>query len=258
MGVSDVQLWRSELLRAVPHGFAGRKGGNSTGLYASLNCGPHVGDHPWTVDLNRATAMDAVMPSAALVGVRQVHGRDCATVAIGRAGHRTLEGDALVTDQPGALLAILTADCAPVLLADVEAGVVGAAHAGWRGALAGVTDATVEAMGMLGAQAERIVAAVGPCIARASYEVDAAMLGAFVADDRENERFFTDGRPGRWQFDLEAYVAHRLARAGVRRVELMGLDTYAREGDFFSHRRATHRGEAQCGRQVAMIGVESR
>jgi len=150
---------------------------------------------------------------------------------------------------------VVTADCAPVLLADTEAGVVGAVHAGWRGAAAGVTDQAIAAMISLGARVERIAAAVGPCIARASYEVDQAFVERLLADDPENERFFADGPNDRPQFDLEAYVVARLAAAGVRRVEASSLDTYALQDRFFSYRRATHRGEPTYGRQISIIGL---
>ena len=135
-----------------------------------------------------------------------------------------------------------------------EAGVVGAAHAGWKGALGGVTDAVIEAMERLGGRRERITAAIGPCIARASYEVDDMFFARFAAADRENERFFADGRrPGHHQFDIEAYVAARLAAAGLTRIEALGLDTYANESRFFSFRRSTHRGEPGYGRQCSLI-----
>jgi polyphenol oxidase len=153
------------------------------------------------------------------------------------------------------LLGILTADCTPVLLADQQAGVVGAAHAGWKGALGGVTDAVIATMESLGADRSRIVAAIGPVIARASYEVDDAFARRFETDDPANERFFSAGRPGHHQFDLEAYVAARLAAAGIGRVEALGLDTYADPDRFFSFRRATHRGEPGYGRQISLIGV---
>jgi hypothetical protein len=161
----------------------------------------------------------------------------------------------MVTDRPGLALGILTADCAPVLLADRDAGVIGAAHAGWKGAFGGVTDSTLAAMERLGARRGRIVAAVGPCIARASYEVDEAFLTRFAAADPDNERFFTPGRAGHHQFDLEAYVANRLAAAGVRTIELLGLDTYGDAARFFSFRRATHRGEPDYGRQISLIAL---
>jgi YfiH family protein len=165
------------------------------------------------------------------------------------------EADAMVTDRPGLLLAILTADCAPVLFADVAAGVVGAAHAGWKGALGGVTDATLAAMAALGAWPARTIAAIGPAIGRASYEVDDAFLARFAADDPANERFFVAGRPGHHRFDLAGYVAARLAAAGVATVHVADRDTYAREADYFSYRRATHRGEPDYGRQASLIAL---
>lgn len=264
--MSEAHLWRSSLLDGFPHGFAGRRGGVSTGDFASLNVGSGSGEDVAIVTENRRRAVDAVLPGAAssltltgepatLASVYQVHGRVCAMVTQAVEHDVRPHADAMVTDRPGLLLGILTADCVPVLFADRAAGVVGAAHAGWKGALAGVTDATVEAMVALGADVSRISAAVGPCIARASYEVDRTLFDAFTAEAPENERFFVDGRPGHWQFDLEAYVGARLAAAGLMRVELMGLDTYACETDFFSYRRATHRGEPGYGRQINMIGV---
>jgi YfiH family protein len=153
------------------------------------------------------------------------------------------------------LLAIVTADCAPVLLADREAGVVGAAHAGWKGAIGGVTDATIAAMEALGADRRRIAAAIGPCIARASYEVDASFRDRFLANAAGNACFFDAGAPGHWQFDLEGYVAHRLESAGITAVAMLGEDTYAQADRFFSFRRATHRGEPAYGRQMSLIGL---
>ena len=240
---------------ATPHGFLGRAGGVSTGACASLNTGLGSGDEPAAVAENRRRAAAAVLPGAALVGVYQVHGAAVATVRESWADDDRPQADALVTDRPGILLGILTADCAPVLLADARAGVVGAAHAGWKGALAGVTDACVAAMEALGADRTRIAAAIGPCIARASYEVDDAFRRRFEADDAINERFFTGGNAGHHFFDLEAYVAARLAVAGVTRVAALGLDTYADETRFFSFRRATHRGEPTYGRQISLIGL---
>ena len=163
--------------------------------------------------------------------------------------------DALVTDHPGLALGILTADCAPVLFADREAGVVGAAHAGWKGALAGITDTTLMTMETLGADRDRIVAAVGPCIAQASYEVDDAFRRRITAQEAEADRFFRDAHGAHAMFDLAGYVAHRLAIAGVRTVEIVGADTYADEARFFSYRRSTHRGEGDAGRQISIIGI---
>ena len=161
----------------------------------------------------------------------------------------------MVTDTPHLLLGILTADCAPVLFADHEAVVVGAAHAGWRGALAGVTDATIEAMERMGARRDHIHAAVGPCIALPSYEVDGAFHARFLDADTDNERFFTAGAAGKPHFDLEAYIVHRLIAAGIDEIEALNLDTYADPDRFFSFRRATHRGEADYGRQLSAIAI---
>jgi len=163
--------------------------------------------------------------------------------------------DALVTDRPGLLLGILTADCTPVLFADAGAGVVGAAHAGWKGAIGGVLAATIVAMEGLGARRERIVAAIGPTIAQASYEVDDNFLRRFVEADGGNERFFKDGRAGHAWFDLEGYNLAALAAEGLGRVQALGLDTYADADRFYSFRRATHRGEADYGRQISLIGL---
>lgn len=249
------EVIRSTLLGEVAHGFLGRRGGVSTGVVAGLNAGLGAGDDPAAVVENRARAVAAVRPGSVLLTPYQVHSADAVTVFGPMDDGARPRADALVTDVPGLLLGIVTADCAPVLLADPEAGVVAAAHAGWNGALGGIVEATLLAMAARGARAERVCAAIGPCIARASYEVDAPLLARFVEADPANERFFTDGRPGRWQFDLEAYVAHRLAGAGVRRVEALGLDTYGDADRFFSYRRATHRGEPGYGRQLSLIGL---
>jgi len=249
-----VEVIRSDALGGAAHGFLGRRGGVSSGVVAGLNVGTGSQDDPAAVEENRRRAVKAVLPGAHLVTVYQVHSPDCVVADAWTFAERP-RADALVTDRPGLLLGILTADCAPVLLSDPQAGVVGAAHAGWKGALAGVTDRTVEAMERLGARRERIAAAVGPCIGRASYEVDTEFTRRFEAADPENERFFSDGRAGHFQFDLEGYVAARLAGAGVTRVDALGLDTYADESRFFSFRRATHRGEPDYGRQISLIGL---
>ena len=251
----SVEVNRARALDGVAHGFLGRRGGVSVGLHAGLNVGIGSDDDPAAITENRRLATEAVLPGATLVTLYQVHSADTVTVFAPFDEHGRPRADALVTDRPGLALGILTADCAPVLLADVEAGVVGAAHAGWKGALGGVTTSTIVAMEALGARRDRIVAAIGPCIARASYEVDDAFAIRFDAADPANERFFSGGRDGHHQFDLEAYVAHRLADAGVTRIEMLGLDTYADEDRFFSFRRATHRGEPGYGRQVSIIGL---
>ena len=253
--MSGVEVIRAAALDGVPHGFLGRRGGVSTGACAGLNVGTGSGDDLDAVAGNRRLATQAVLPGAALATVYQVHSADAVMVRAAIDGPLRPRGDALVTDRPGLALGILTADCAPVLLADRAAGVVGAAHAGWKGALAGVTDSAIAAMEALGARRDRIAAAIGPCIARASYEVDAAFVRRFEDADPENERFFTAGRAGHAQFDLEAYVARRLAAAGLARVETLGLDTYADASRFYSYRRATHRGEATYGRQLSLIAL---
>ncbi|MCX8133816.1 MAG: peptidoglycan editing factor PgeF [Roseococcus sp.] len=230
----------------VRHGFFTRRGGVSAGAYASLNCGPRSGDDPAHVAENRARAARALGAAPErLVGLRQVHG--AVVVEADPLQATPPEADALVTDRPGLALGIVTADCAPVLLADAEAGVIGAAHAGWRGAVAGVLEATVAAMERLGARRARIAAVIGPCIAQASYEVRQDLRAA-VGDPR----FFAPGRDAaHFQFDLAAYCAHRLA--GIGRVEAMGLDTLAEEGRFFSHRRRTLAGGGPLGHQLSAI-----
>lgn len=255
-----VEVNRSPLLAGVPHGFLGRAGGVSTGIVAGLDMGLRGldGSDPRLAPVheNRARGVAAVLPGARLVTVYQVHGATCVAAGDWPDAERP-QADALVTNRAGVLLGILTADCAPVLLADTEAGVVGAAHAGWKGAVAGVTDSTIQAMERLGARREAIVAAIGPCIAQANYEVDEGFRHRLLELDPANAAFFTAGRPGRWQFDLEGYVAQRLLGAGIVQVDRLGLDTYAEEGRFYSFRRATHRAESDYGRQISLIGLPS-
>lgn len=252
--MSRVEVIRTAALGGVPHGFFGRRGGVSGGVVAGLNVGSGSEDDPAAVAENVRLASSAVLPGAMLSRAFQVHSA-LAVVAEPWPMDARLKADALVTDRPGLLLGIVTADCAPVLLADREARVIGAAHAGWRGAIDGVTDAAIVAMEGLGARREHIVAAVGPCIAQASYEVDDAFRERLAAADPANDRFFRDGPANRPHFDLEAYVLFRLAAAGIRRAEGLGLDTYADPARFFSYRRATHRGEQDYGRQFSLIGL---
>lgn len=251
----SLDVVRSGLLDAAPHGFFGRKGGVSKGAVASLNCGLGSGDDPYAVETNRRLAADAIIPGAPLASVYQVHSPTAVIVTEATPRDERPKADALVTDRPGLLLGIVTADCAPVLLADSEAGVVGAVHAGWRGATAGVTDQAIAAMMSLGAKVERISAAVGPCIAKASYEVDQGFAQRLVADDPDNDRFLGGGPAGNPHFDLEAYVVACLAAAGVARIEAMGLDTYKLEDRYYSYRRSTHRIEPTYGRQLSLIGL---
>jgi YfiH family protein len=247
-----VEVIRSGVLARIPHGFLGRRGGVSQGEAAGLNVGHGADDAEAAVAENRRRAVAAVLPGAALVTVYQVHSPVVAQVVEPWPHAERPRADALVTDRPGLLLGVVTADCAPVLLADGEAGVIGAAHAGWRGAHGGVLEATVAEMERLGARRGRIVAAIGPAIAQRSYEVDGPFADNFTAADK---RFFAPGREGHWQFDLEGYSAARLRAAGVGTVDSLGLDTYSDEARFFSYRRAVHRGESTYGRQFSLIGL---
>lgn len=244
-------------LPGLRHGFFGRRGGVSTGLYASLNCGLGSADEMATVKENRARVAKALGVAAdRLLTPYQVHGRDVVTLAASRPASARPRADALVTDRPGIALGVLSADCAPVLLCDPAAGIIGAAHAGWRGALAGVTDAVVDAMAALGAAPDGIRAAIGPCISAVCYEVGPEVHAAFVDVAAETNAFFTaSAADGRRRFDLTGYVAERLRARGVGQVEVLRRCTYTEETEFFSFRRATHRGEADYGRAVAAIAL---
>jgi YfiH family protein len=245
---------RSGLI-GVPHGFFGRRGGVSTGICSGLNAGLGADDSAAAVSENRRRAVDAVAPGARLVTVHQVHSATAVVVHEPWTDDARPRADGLATDRPGLVLGVVTADCAPVLLADAKAGVIGAAHAGWKGALSGIVEATVAAMESLGAERSRIAAAIGPAIARRSYEVDDAFQRRFTEFEPGNERFFSPGRDGHAQFDLEGFVAARLAEAGIPRAEALGLDTYSDPDSYFSFRRATHRGEPTYGRQISLIAL---
>ena len=246
---------RAASLMPLPHGFLGRRGGVSGGELAGLNVGTGSSDDRAAIAENLRLAVEAVAADAQLVTVHQIHSADVVRADRAWPHEDRPRADAIVTDRRGLLLGILTADCAPVLFADSEAGVIGAAHAGWRGAVAGVTDATVEAMERLGARRANIHAAIGPCIAQPSYEVDAAFRANLLATDPGHDRFFVEGPAGKSHFDLEAYVQHRLLAAGVGQVETLHLDTYTDADRFYSYRRATHRGEADYGRQLSAIAL---
>jgi YfiH family protein len=251
----SIEVIRAAVLTAVPHGFLGRRGGVSAGELAGLNVSFGNQDDQDAVVENRRRAIEAVLPGAELVTVHQVHSATAVQAQQPWPQDARPHADAIVTDRPGLLLGILTADCAPVLLADAKAGVVGAAHAGWRGAFGGVCEAAVEEMERIGARREQMTAAVGPCIAQQSYEVDEAFRNRFIAADPANDRFFSQEPGARPHFDLEGYVVHRLHHAGIGEVEPLRLDTYADADRFFSYRRATHRGEADYGRQISLIGL---
>lgn len=242
------------LIAGAAHGFLGRKGGVSTGELAGLNVS-YSEDDPALTSENRRRAVEAVLPGGTLQTCFQIHSPDVVTVTEPWADADRPRADALVTNRPGVVLGVLTADCAPVLFCDAQASVVGAAHAGWKGAFTGVTDATIAAMEALGASRDRIAAVVGPCIAQKSYEVDAGFEARFLEQAGENERFFRAGRDGHAWFDLEGYVASRLRDAGLAKVGMLGEDTYAQEARFYSFRRATHRKEPGYGRQISLIGL---
>lgn len=244
-----------EGLENIGHGFFTREGGSSAGLYASLNCGPGSGDTAAAIAANRRLVARQIGINH-LLSLHQIHSADVLRVrqpwnAAGRP-----QADAMVSDRPGLGLGILTADCLPVLLADAKAGVIGAAHAGWKGALGGILAATVEAMNGLGARTPDIACAIGPAIQRASYQVGAEIRAAFTGGDPDHGRFFDDDGGGRYLFDLPGLVAAQARALGIE-ASLLALDTYADEVRFFSYRRATHRGEADYGRQVSVIALRA-
>jgi len=237
---------------ACRHGFFTRKGGASSGIFAGLNCGTGSSDQTEVVAINRARATEAmgVAPDA-LVTVHQVHSARAVPVT----GPLTIrpEADAMVTATPGVLLGILTADCQPVLLHDAQANVIGAAHAGWRGAVDGVLEATLDAMETLGARRNRVIAVIGPTISQAAYEVGPEFLDRFRAEDDEATRFFANGKGDRMLFDLPGYGLHRLRAAGVAHAEWTGHCTYRDPERFYSFRRTTHAAEADYGRLISTI-----
>ena len=256
MEADPVEILRSRALEGVAHGFLGRRGGVSEGVCAGLNVGLGSADDREAIRENRRRAVAAVAPRAALVTLHQVHSARPVYVTGPFSDEDRPRADAMVTDIPDLILGILTADCAPVLLADPEAGVVAAAHAGWKGAFNGVIEATVTEMERRGAAVGRMSAAVGPCIARRSYEVDDDFLRQFTWNDPSANHFFASGREGHHRFDLEGFAVSRLAACGISRIEALGEDTYSQPERFFSYRRATHRGEADYGRQVSLIALD--
>jgi YfiH family protein len=245
-------------LPGVRHAFFTRAGGVSGGVYASLNAGVGSHDDPGHVAENRAR-MAATMGVATerFLTCYQVHSPGVVVAAEPWPAEARPRADAIVTMVPGLAIGVSTADCGPVLLADAQARVIGAAHAGWRGALSGVTDQTITAMERLGASRARIVAALGPMIRQKNYETGADLRDRFIAADPATARFFRpSAREGHFMFDLAGYVAARLAAAGVGTIEDVDACTYADEEQFFSYRRMTHRGEADYGRHVNMIVLQ--
>jgi polyphenol oxidase len=244
---------------AIRHAFFTRQGGVSKGVYASLNCGFGSGDDPADVARNRAIAADTLgLAAERLITCHQIHSPTVLTVEQPWRREEAPRADGMVTRRPGIALGVLAADCAPVLFADANAGIIGAAHGGWRGALTGVMEATVAAMTALGAERARIHAGIGPCIGPDSYEVGPEFPGRFAEIDVASDAFFVLAtRPGHFRFDLPGYIAHRLARIGLGAVADVGCDTLADPARFFSYRRACLAGERDYGRALAAIALSA-
>ncbi len=239
----------------LAHGFFTRGGGHSTGIFASLNCGLGSGDDPEIVMMNRGVVERALgVGEKQLVSAYQVHSADVVVLEKPWPDDARPKVDGLVTKTKGLALGVLTADCGPVLFSDAEAGVIGACHAGWKGALTGVTDSTLAAMEKLGASRSRIVAVLGPTISRSAYEVGPEFPAAFLAQDAGHGQFFTPStKPGHFMFDLPRYILTRLKNVGLKEAHDLALCTYSDEARFYSYRRATHRGEKDYGRLVSAI-----
>ncbi|MCL6283352.1 peptidoglycan editing factor PgeF [Ruegeria sp. 2012CJ41-6] len=247
-----LEILTSDGLSPIRHGFFTRRGGASSGVFAGLNCGTGSSDQRGAVAINRQRVAQALdVEDTHLVSVHQIHSPDVMTVDAPLTDKP--RADAVVTATPGLALSILTADCQPVLFADAEAGVVGAAHAGWRGALAGVLEATLDAMENLGAQRSRTAAVIGPSISQRAYEVGPELFDEFLSDDPDNARFFANGQGDRMQFDLPSFGLHRLRRAGVGHAEWTRHCTYSDAERFYSFRRSTHAKEADYGRLISAI-----
>lgn len=250
----SLEILTADALTPLRHGFFTRRGGASSGVFSGLNCGVGSSDQSEIVQINRARVAQAMLVDPEnLVGVSQVHSAH-AVHAEGPLDPKP-RADALVTRTPGLALTVLTADCQPVLFADTEAGVIGAAHAGWRGARDGILEATLDAMVALGAQRADIVAIIGPSISQSAYEVGPEFFDDFMAEDPENARFFSAGQADRMQFDLPAYGLARLRAAGVGHAEWTRHCTYADPDRFFSYRRSVHAKEADYGRLIAAISL---
>lgn len=246
----SLEILTSASLTPLEHGFFTRKGGASSGVFSGLNCGMGSSDQKEMVAINR-DRVAAAMGVSKLARVHQVHSADVAVMD--EPLQNGARADAMVTNVPGVALSILTADCQPVLFADRENEVIGAAHAGWRGALDGVLENTVDAMVNLGAKRESIFAAIGPTISQRAYEVGPEFLDEFLSTNGDNSRFFTQGKGDRFQFDLPGYGLHRLRQAGIAGAEWTRYCTYSDPARFFSYRRATHNKEADYGRLISVI-----
>lgn len=237
---------------SIVHGFFGRQGGVSKGIYASLNVGVGSRDVAQDVQKNRSTVAQ-ILGGDILHTVHQVHSPNVAVLQ--SAWQTPPQADAIVTKQKGCTIGVLTADCVPVLFADEKAGVIGCAHAGWKGALSGVIENTVAVMEEQGAHRENIFAAIGPCICQESYEVGEELRQHFLQQTGENTRYFIDGAEGKYWFDIGGYALAQCERAAIDSIEWLARDTYALEADYFSYRRTTHRKEEDYGRQVSAIAL---
>ena len=241
----------------IRHGFFGRKGGVSEGIYASLNCGYGSEDLSQNIDENRARVAGffEIAPSQ-LVNPYQIHSNKCEYISA--PSQSPPKADAFVTDVPGLLLGILTADCAPILFYDPIARIVGAAHAGWQGAISGIIEATNGKMCEIGSRRENIIATIGPCIGKASYEVSEEYFEKFIAEAHDNTAFFTPNPNiiGKYFFDLKTYCASRIKNSGIKNIEILPHDTCALEDDFFSNRRRNKCGEPDYGRNISTIMLD--
>ncbi|WP_422020371.1 peptidoglycan editing factor PgeF [Pyruvatibacter mobilis] len=255
MSVHPLHAMELDGLKGIRHGFFTRAGGVSTGIYHGLNCGPGSNDDPSAVELNRTrVAIHLQVAPENLLSLYQVHSGKAVTVTEPWDAENRPQADGMATATRGLALGILTADCAPVLFADPTANVIGAAHAGWRGAAGGIVEATLAQMEGLGARRADTIAVVGPAISQENYEVGPDLRDEVMALDAANERFFVPSdRDGHWRFDLEAYVLARLRAADVGTIGGLGECTYADDHRFFSFRRTTHRGEKDYGRQISVI-----
>ncbi|PZQ47928.1 MAG: peptidoglycan editing factor PgeF [Rhodovulum sulfidophilum] len=248
-----LEILKSSLLSATPHGFFTRKGGASSGIFEGLNCGQGSSDQREAVQINRGRVAEAMgVAPQMLLSMRQVHSTRVAVAETPWGWDDRPDADAVVTRAPGLVISVLTADCAPVLFHDPAAGVIGAAHAGWRGALEGVLDETVAAMERLGASRGGIRAAIGPTISQRAYEVGPEFFEQFAWEERGHERFFVPGAGDRLRFDLPGFALARLRELGVE-AEWTGHCTYSDPARFYSYRRATHAGEPDYGRMIATI-----
>jgi len=250
----SLEIITADELTGLKHGFFTRKGGVSSGIFQGLNCGPGSSDQTEAVSINRRLVADAMeVPVEALSTLHQTHSSDVLHVTSTPTTQPRPKCDAMVSRTRGAALGILTADCQPVLFADVKAGVIGAAHAGWKGALGGVLEATIDAMVDLGANRSAVSAVIGPTISQRAYEVGPEFMESFIAEDVENSRFFAAGKGDRMLFDLPAFGLSRLRNAGISSARWTGHCTYSDPERFYSYRRTTHAGEADYGRLIAVI-----